>query len=86
MTLPHRRIQGGRAGLLLSSASGRSAIDANPFNVHVRVLLCGRLHPEDPVRKTGILDVLPRNIMELLRPVGSPHSVNLHHNETELGK
>ena len=45
-----------------------------------------RLVPEDPIRETGVLDVLPRDVVESLRAIARAHAVDLHDDEADLGK
>src|SRR5205823_5978632 len=64
----------------------RAAVDADASDVVERILLGDRLMPQDAVRKAGVLEVLPADIVKGLRAVGGPHAVDLHDDEAEVSK
>src|SRR3954470_7075225 len=65
-------------------SSGRCSVNADAFQVHVRILPRRRLDPEDSVWKTSIRDVPPADVMKFLGTVGRTHPVYLHHDKTKL--
>src|SRR4029079_1159623 len=45
-----------------------------------------RFVPADAIRKTGVLDVLPGDVVESLREIAGAHAVDLPDNEADLGQ
>ena len=60
----------------------RSAIDTHPRQVKARELLRRRPNPQNPVRKTRVLQIFPTHIVKSLRAVRRPHAVHLDHDVT----
>src|SRR5437879_12551731 len=61
-----------------------TTIDANPADIVIRILRGHSAMPEDPIRETGVLEVLPAHVMECLGTIGRAHTVHLHDNETQF--
>src|SRR5262245_40732633 len=78
------RMKQRRSGGVL--ASGGIAIDANAADVIPRVFGCRGFVPEDAIRKAGVFEVLPANVVEGFRAVGRAHAVYLDNDETEIRK
>ena len=66
-------------------AAGRRAVEPDARDVVGRILRRHRLVPEDAIGEAGVLDVLPRDVVEGLRAVARPHAVDLHDDEPDFG-
>ena len=67
-------------------AAGRRAVDPHPAQVVLRVFLGDGLMPENAVGETGVLEVVPADVVKRLGAIGRPHAVHLHDDETQVGQ
>ncbi len=73
----------GAGGIL---PAGGGAIDADAGEIHVRILRGGGLHPQNAVGESGVLEVVPADVVKRLRAVGGAHAVDLHDDEAQVGQ
>src|SRR5262249_17939307 len=78
-----RMKQNGPCGVLSAS---RCAVNADARNVQAWIFRGGGFHPEDAVWETGVLEVVPADVVKRLRAVGCAHAVDFHHDKAKLGQ
>src|SRR5690349_12521043 len=64
--------------------SGRTAVDPDSRDVVPGIPGGNGLVPKDSIRKAGITEVLPRNVVKSLRTIRGPHPIDLHDDKTNL--
>ena len=64
----------------------RHAVDTHVVGVHVRILGGSGLDPLNVVGQSGVLQVLIADLLKLLATVACAHTVDLNHDEAQLGQ